>query len=146
MILVTGMVSKTWRYQRLDGFEKVSYKMTRTLFLGPAQVLVTIDDDLYKSCACDNQVKTMSSRKADKEGYCAGSICNALLRVTLCVHFRRRGESQTSNTKKLLEHFIEMRGELLLNGLAATVDRRYGSMALLRTSAGFVICGMRIML
>jgi hypothetical protein len=41
--------------------------------------------------ATGNQVKTLSARKADREGHCADAIADALFRITIFVRFRRRG-------------------------------------------------------
>jgi hypothetical protein len=92
-----NMRESTWRTQRdetqyLGNFEKTAYEMTRKVFLTPMQLFATLDDDLYGTEASDNQVKTLSLRKADREGHTADAIADALFRVTLAVRFRRRGE------------------------------------------------------
>ena len=63
----------------------------------------TLDDDLYGTRARDNHVKTLSARKADREGHTANAVADALFRVTLMVRFRRRGEWQSTNVSKLFK-------------------------------------------
>lgn len=72
------------------------------MFFIPNFLFSRLDDDLYGTRAKDNQVKTLSSRKADEEGHVADAIADALFRITLCLRFRRRGESQSANVEKLI--------------------------------------------
>jgi hypothetical protein len=133
-----NMGERTWSAQRdetqyLDSFEKAAYEMTRKVFLTPMHTFATLDDDLYGTRASDNQVKTLSMRKADREGHTADVIADALFRITLAVRFRRRGEQQSANVLRLISTLIEGRGEQCLHGLVLTADRGYGSIALIRT-------------
>ena len=102
------------------------------MFLVPAHLLATLDDDLYGTRASDNQVKALCSRKASKEGHSAGAIADALFRVTLAVRFRRRGESQFENVSKMLDLVFEGRGERSLHGFVLTADRGYGRIELMQ--------------
>lgn len=43
--------------------------MSRNVYLSPNHTTVTLDDDLYGTCAKDTQVKAMTARKAGKEGH-----------------------------------------------------------------------------
>lgn len=95
---------------RLDPFEKTAYHMSRNIFLTPAHTIVTLDDDLYGTRSKDNQVKTLSARKADREGHAADVVSDALFRLTYAVRFRRRGQSQSDNVEKLLDVLMEGRG------------------------------------
>ena len=61
------------------------------MFVSPVYTLATLDDNVYGSRAVDNQVKTLNSRKADREGHAADAIADALFRITIMVRFRRRG-------------------------------------------------------
>lgn len=85
--------------------------MTSKLFLSPSHLFATLDDDLYGSRATGNQEKTLSNRKAYKEGHVADVFADALFRITLAVRFRRRGESQSANVDKLLSVLLDGRGE-----------------------------------
>ncbi|CDF37457.1 unnamed protein product [Chondrus crispus] len=133
-----GRGESAWSAQRdetqyLDAFEKAAYEMTRKIFLSPVHTFATLDDDLYGTRARDNQVKTLSMRKADREGHAADAIADALFCVTIAVRFRRRGEPQSTNVLELICTLIEGRGEQCLHGLVIKADRGYGSESLIRT-------------
>lgn len=112
--------------QRNGAFEKAAYEMSRTICLSPTQSLLTLDDDLYGMRSRDNQMKMLSARKADKEGYITETVCDALFPLKLRVRFRRRGESQFSNVEKIFYSMTEDQGKMSLHGLIVTVDRGYG--------------------
>ena len=69
-----------------------------------------LEDDLYGTRSMDNQVKTLSARKADREGHCAEAIEDALFRITFFVRFRRKEHTQTENVNQLLNCVLEIRG------------------------------------
>jgi hypothetical protein len=54
----------------------------------------TLDDELYGAGAVDNQVKSLSARKADRESHSADVLADAVFRVALAIRLHRRGESQ----------------------------------------------------
>ena len=88
--------SKSWNSQRdktpfLTQFEHTAFRVSCKLFLSPNHTFGTLDDDLYGTRAKDNQVKSLSARKADKEGHTAHAIADAIFRVNLMVRFSRRG-------------------------------------------------------
>ena len=67
----TSMSDMSWIAQRdmtqqLDAFERVCFRMTCNVFVNPAHTFATLDDDLYGTRAGDYQVKSISSRKADR--------------------------------------------------------------------------------
>ena len=98
----------------------------------PVHTFATLDDDLYGARASDNQVKTLSARKADREGNTADAMADALFRVTLMIMFRRRGEGQSANVSNLIGTLLEGGGEQSLHGLIITADRGYGSFSLIQ--------------
>jgi hypothetical protein len=64
----------TWQCSRdqtqsLSEFEKAAFRSSCRLFLTPNHTYATLDDDLYETRATDNQVKSLSARKADREGH-----------------------------------------------------------------------------
>jgi hypothetical protein len=79
--------------QSLAEFEKAAFRTSCRVFLTPNHTYATVDDELYGTRATDNQVKTLSTRKADREGHCADAIADALFRITFFVRFRRRGHT-----------------------------------------------------
>ena len=131
--------------QQLDAFERLCFRMTCNVFVNPVHTFATLDDDLYGTRAGDNQVKSISSGKADREGHTADAIADALFRVTLMVRFRRRGEKQSDNVKQLIRNLLEGHGEHSIHGLVFTADRGYGSMALLKLLLSYNIGSIFIM-
>ena len=132
-----GEGGSSWSAQRdktplLTQFEQTAFRATRKAFVTPNHLLATLDDDLYGTRASDNQVKTLGNRKADKEGHTVDAIADALFRITLAIRFRRRGETQASNVKRLVESLLEGRGEQSVHGLVVTGDRGYGKISLIR--------------
>eukprot|EP00474_Spongospora_subterranea_P007755 CRZ08213.1 hypothetical protein [Spongospora subterranea] len=132
-----NMGANSWSSQRdmtpnLTAFEKVSFSVSNSIFVVPNHTTATLDDDLYGTRASDNQVKTISNRKSDKEGHCADVIADALFRITLGIRFRRRGEFQVRNVDRQLNYILDACGEQSLNGFVMTADRGYGSMSLLK--------------
>jgi hypothetical protein len=51
--------------QLLGEFEKASFRTGCRIFITPNHTYATLYDDLYGTRATDNQVKTLSARKAD---------------------------------------------------------------------------------
>jgi hypothetical protein len=100
--------------------------------LTPSHTYATLDDDLFGARTTDNQVKTLSARKADSEGHCADAIADALFKITFFVRFRRRGHTQTENVNQLLNCILESRGEQSFYGFTITADRGYAKMALVK--------------
>ena len=145
-----GDGGNSWVVQRdltplLTQFEQNAFRATSKVFLVPTHLLATLDDDLYGTRANDNQVKTLSARKADKEGHTVDAIADALFRITLAVRFRRRGESQTSNVRSLIEYLMEGRGEQSMHGFVITADRGYGRVSLMRELMGRGIGSIMVM-
>jgi hypothetical protein len=118
----------TWSFSRdqtqsLSDFKKAAFRTSCRLFLTPNHTYATLDDDLYGTRAADNQVKSLSARKADREGHCADAFADALFRITFFVRFRRRGRTQGENVSQLLNYILESRGEQSFHGFTMTADR-----------------------
>jgi hypothetical protein len=77
--------------------------MSCKVSLTPLYTRGTLYDDLYVTRSSDDQIKTLRSRKADKEGHCAGALTNALFRITFVVRFGPRGEAQSLSVSKRFE-------------------------------------------
>jgi hypothetical protein len=97
---------RTWNAQRdqtvqLEPFENAAFLSSCKIFFQPSHSVLTLDDDLYGTRARDNQVKLLSSRRADKEGYCADALAEPFTRLTLYFRFRRRGQTQEDNVEAL---------------------------------------------
>lgn len=138
-----------WMPQRdltplLSQFELSAFRMSLNVFFIPNHLTITLDDDLYGTRARDNQVKTISSRKADTEGHSADAIADAFFRITLAVRFRRRGHSQESNVECMFRAVMQSVGQLSPRGIIVTADRGYGRLSLLSQMLSLGFCSMFI--
>lgn len=71
-------------------------------------------------------MKTLSARKADREGHSADAVADALFRNVLALRFRRRDETQLDLVRKMLMVLTENCGGDASSGCIVTVDRGYG--------------------
>lgn len=85
------------------------------VFIARLHQIVTLDDDLMGTRAHDNQVKTLSSRKSDKEGHLADVIADALFSAVLSVRFSRRSEGQEEAAIANVEKLLRKSGQLTLS-------------------------------
>ncbi|PXF42597.1 hypothetical protein BWQ96_07692 [Gracilariopsis chorda] len=112
--------------QQYSEFELLAFRTTQKIFFLTSNLLVTLDDDLFGTRACDNQVKTLSARKGDKEGHSADTVADALFRVLLTLRFWRQGEKNTDSVNNMLGSLLDGRSEEALNACHVTADRGYG--------------------
>lgn len=122
--------SKNWmsqRYQtpKLTEFKHGAFMETRRIFLFTFHLFLTLDDDLFVTCAAKNQVKMISSRKADKEGYSVYVVADAFSRIVFGMQSRSRGEIQLNSVKTLLTSLFEVKGKETLNSCILTADSGY---------------------
>lgn len=115
------------------------------MFFCSLNLIGTLDDDLFGTRAADNQVKTLSARKADKEGHSEDAIADALFRVVLGLRFRRREELHTESVRKLLITVLDERGEEALNGCIIAADRGYGKDSFLEILSGHGLSSIFVM-
>lgn len=120
-----------WNCQRdmtpnMSEMEQLAFRTSRKVYLHTTQMFATMDDDLFGTRSNNNQVKSISARKADREGHSADVIAEALSRVVIALRFRRRAESQVASVRKLLNISLEERGEISFNGINITADRGFG--------------------
>ena len=66
----------------LSALEQGALEMSARIFFCHSFTLATLDDDVYGTRAVENQVKTLSARKADREGHTAEVMADALFRIT----------------------------------------------------------------
>lgn len=84
-------------------FEKTASDMSLKIFLKPVHTCATLDDDVYWKRAKFDKIKSLSSRKADRDGHSADAITDALFRVMLEVCFHRRGETKAAKVEEHVE-------------------------------------------
>ena len=121
--------------------------MSSRVYLSPNHTFCTLDDDLMGKRSQENPVKTLSSRKADKEGHSMSAVADAFFRVFLHARFGRRGETRSTAVCKLLGDMLETRGERCLEGIVLTYDRSYAPDAMVTSlvggEGGMYICDER---
>ena len=145
-----GRGGMTWTARRdetqlLCEFERTAFRSTRKIFFNPDYLLATLDDDVYGTRARDNQVKSLSTRKAEKEGHIADVIDDALFRVILRVRFRRRSKSQEAIVRKLLSSILDGTGQMSPAGITVTGGRGYGKLSLVKKLREMAIGSILIM-
>lgn len=114
---------------QLRTFEEALFRKSLKIFGVFGFLSMTLDDELFGTRANDNQVKTLSNRKADKEGHTADVVCDALFRTALGIRFRRRGISQAENVSSLMRHVINDESSLSIRGTSVTADRGYSNIS-----------------
>lgn len=107
-------------------FEQEAYEENRNISLNN-NTFGTLDDDLYWTRAKDNQVKTLSAKKANQEGPSSDVVCDVLLCITLGVRYIRRGESKVQNMEVLLDSILQGQGSLSMDGIMARKDTAKGT-------------------
>lgn len=101
-------LSGTWNREEMKRNNSVNPKhylfdMLKIVFLVPLYQFLTLDDNLFGTCAKDNAVKFLSPREADVYGHVSDSVSDALFRITLDLMIKRRGETIIYGTKKSYE-------------------------------------------
>ena len=122
--------SLVWNTQRdqtvmLGQFERDAFRMSARIFLAPNQTIISFDDDLMGTRAVDNQVKTISNRKADDEGHVTDVLAHALFRVVLQMRFRRRHDKLESCVSKIVANLMEVGRDISRQGMIVVADRGY---------------------
>lgn len=120
----------TWDSERdqtqlIGEFKKLAFQATRRIFFNPNHLLATLDDELYVTRARDNQLKTLSARKDDKEGHPADVLVDAFFCRTIAIRFRRCQQPQNVNVQRLLQDLLEGYGQTSLAVFIITGDRGY---------------------
>lgn len=95
----------------LMNLNKQCSKKRKEYFLHTPHLFATLDDDLFRTRSGDNQVKTVSDRKADKEEHGADEIADELSRVILSIRFRRRRDTKINAIRSLLSGLFQERRE-----------------------------------
>lgn len=88
--------------------------------------MTTIDDDPDSTRVGDNQVKSSSIRKKNRERHIVDTFFGALFRIAISARFCRWGESKSVNLDNILDCFVERSREHTLDGILTLVGRYYG--------------------
>lgn len=60
--------------RHLSSLERILFKTVQKIVFQPLHLFMTLDDDLFGTRATENQVKNLSSRKADRQGHVADVV------------------------------------------------------------------------
>lgn len=118
---------------------------TWTMFVLVPHMFLTLDDNLFRTHALDNQVKTIRNCKADGEGHSAEAMADVLSRILAGLRFRCRAETQVASVENLLHVIFEGKSEEALNSCVAIADHGYWRDAFLQMIASFVLASMFVM-
>ena len=116
--------------QMLGPFEETVFKKSKEVFFIPNFLTATLDDELFGTRSKSNPCKMLSSKKACHEGHCSDVITENHFSIPLRISFRRRGEKQMTTVYKLIQAFMNGRGEKSMRGMRITADRGYRSVFL----------------
>lgn len=116
-----------WDYTpQLDELERKSFSLVSRVFSVPLHQIIALDDDVVGRRGRENQVKTLSARKCDKEGHLADVLADAIFNDVISVRFRRRGEGQESAAIATVELRLKQSGQLTLSSLILIAGSGYG--------------------
>lgn len=90
-------------------------------------------------------MKTLSTRKADREGHPADFVSDSLFRVVFATRFRRRGEPQVESVRKMFGALLDGRGEEFLSGCVMTAVRGFGKEYFMQVMMQFWLCSVFVM-
>ena len=114
--------------RNLEDVEKAVFQPTVQLCLNKESGVLVVDDELIGSRAQDVELKSLSYRKADKEGPVADCVADSILGIMFGSRLRIRSEPEKINVEKLLERSMP-RITSNLHNIRLHCDRGYGKMA-----------------
>lgn len=122
-----------WKSQRdrtpsLSGFEEISSKDTRAMFLVLRYLFVTLDGYLFDTRAAYSEVKMFISRKSGREGHSADALADALYPIVLEMGSRRCSEAHLDSVGRkfsvVLTGWAERNLTAVLSQLIAVMEMR----------------------
>lgn len=78
--------------QQLKDFERICFALIRKVFFVTTQFFVTCDVYLFGTRATNNQFKTSSNQKEEREGHTADLLADPIFRIVVALHFSCRGD------------------------------------------------------
>jgi hypothetical protein len=92
---------QTRQLNDLDKLNDLAFQESRKL-LDPASAVLVMDDELHGSRAQDVELKTVSDRKAGREGPVHDKLVDSMLSFVYGRRLRKKGESSEANSYELL--------------------------------------------
>lgn len=110
----------------LAKFEQCAIKETQAIFVNVLHSFLFLDDNHFEALAADNQVKMLSSKKADRKSHSADAVEGALFTTFSNKTFWQRREHQMDLVQTLLSDMLDNKYQNALNSCIVTVDCSYG--------------------
>ena len=110
--------------RRLEPIEKMMFEQSRQILMNTKGGELVLDDELLGSRAKDVETKTLSHRKAGKEGPVFDAVACSHTSAVLGVRLRVRGCSELDNITELLSVFPTIRS--VHQSVGIKFDRGYG--------------------
>ena len=113
--------------------EKIVFERSIKTLLNRSNGSLVIDDELISSRAKDVESKTVSNRKAGKEGPVSDCLACSLTSVLYGMRLRVKGVTQEENVAALLSNLPHLTSSH--DKVRLTFDRGYGKMPFVETNA-----------
>lgn len=114
--------------RKINDLEVAIFKPSVEMLLNLKDGSIVVDDELIGSRAGDVELKTLSARKAGKDGPVADCVGCGMTAMVLGMRLRVKGEAQEDNVTKLLSTLPEITSAE--QSLRVHFDRGYGKMQL----------------
>jgi hypothetical protein len=112
--------------RNMNGLERSVFERSATHLLNKHNGILVINDELILSRASDVEAKTISNRKAGKEGPVADCVSCSVTNMSYGIPLRVKGERQSNNVEELMKtvrnpsknsdvHSIEVTGKWILS-------------------------------
>jgi hypothetical protein len=92
--------------RNMNGLERSFFERSVTHLLNKHNGVLVIDDELISSRASDVETKTISNRKAGKEGPVSDCVSCSVTNILYGARLRVKGESQSDNVEELTKTFL----------------------------------------
>lgn len=89
-----GLVSQRDKTQLISEFDQTDFCKSRRILYIPSFQFLTLDDEIMKTRSQKNPVKSMSNKKADREGQSADVVADALFRFVIELRLIRKEEGR----------------------------------------------------
>jgi hypothetical protein len=119
------------RLRNLEELEEKMFAPSIKLIMNKKNGELVLDDELIGSRSSDVECKTLSYRKAGKEGPVVDAIADSHLGCILGMRLRVKGETELSNVMNVINRFPTLLSSN--HKVSIKFDRGYGKMKMLHT-------------
>lgn len=97
----------------------------------------TLDEVLNRTRSFYNQVKILSSMKANEKGHSSDTFADTLSKIILAVIFMFREKKNVQSVQTIMDSAMECRGKESVNVYTVAADRGYGKEVFLNKILNF---------